>query len=371
MEHSKTLSHSEAPALFQCARFQSGGNDMFEEYANTGTLMHDYCENKVLGKDTKEIETQLEPEQIEACDESLVKISNLVENKMGSDYKIFTEMRIPILDGSGKELTFGTADLIFVKPGMVIGMDHKADLGFNSSKVDYRPQMESYALGLMQKFKISKVLWAESHIMSRKLKIYEITFDQATATFTAAWRRKHSKMKPQQCYFCRMCKNIVSCPAVIKTMEMVDCLYSDLKDTEDLFNPWKIFSSKKFSNILGICETIEQYQERTKKIVANVRKAALEFMKKSSIPYYRKHTKSSRKIKKIFEAQKKVNMPSDRFEKTLSLALGKFEKQFCEMKKESNPGMTKKKTDEILAEELFNIIEVSEPTISLKRVGTK
>ena len=110
--HSNTVPPSSAPALACCGNFlSSNDNEQFNQYASIGTLMHKYMENTINGVDTVDIEKELEEEQVEACNDMLVKLHAFALNQAGEGYFIETEQQIVINNEAGYYVTHGISDL--------------------------------------------------------------------------------------------------------------------------------------------------------------------------------------------------------------------------------------------------------------------
>lgn len=363
------MAPSSAPAIMQCACFESGGDreiNPFDDYASLGTDLHDYTEALQVDKEPPEIET-LTDEHKEKCEFAAAETKSFLKSIYPSA-KFEVERHVKILDIYGKVISEGTQDN-FAYPD--VGGDLKSGLDYKPYLHDYKPQQCFYSYGNMLEFKIDKMAWFEMYIMPGVLKQYELTNEECVATIRTVFQRKYSKYKkPQICYFCRMCSNILYCSAVNKSMKMIGDLYKDIPKPENVNKVGEIVDGKEMSQVLVFAKDVcKPYVARISKIVKLIEGAALALSESGvPIPYFKRVGKAKSFIEDFDEAFRLVpELTKEEFKKAMKLSMPQLAEQHYKKLKAVDSKMTKKSARNELEARLIHIIQTDEIKYSLER----
>ena len=288
MEHSKILSPSSAPALMECNDFESGQGD---EFTSKGQLLHEVTEAIFLKKDISKFDVSRTEKEL--CKVAAKEILQYVEFEIGEDFQFQTEIEVKIFDSEGKEITFGTADFVAWNDQGVVGSDLKSGFNFDLEAIDYKPQQKFYALGTMQKLRITKIKWCEFYIMPSKMKKYDLTYEQCVAGVTAVYQKKMCNPKiPRVCSFCDKCKKIMECKAVNTSLKKLDDQYYEVDVKKDFFTPEEIKDPVVIDDYLLFCDNIlKPYIKKLESVMKAVKTQGLKMLESGSLKNYGVMTK--------------------------------------------------------------------------------
>lgn len=361
------LSPSSAPALMQCACYESySGTDIFSD-ANKGTALHEYTEALIVGKAPADSEV-LDDGEKEKC-ETAAKNCIAFCRSYNMQCEIQIEQPVKIMDARGRVISEGTQDILSLPD---VGGDLKSGFDFKPKNHDYKPQQAFYALGRMQTLGVDRMHWFEYYIMPEKMITYDLTYDECVAIVRCVCLRKYDRdKKPQACYFCRNCKNILYCPAVNARVRMVSELYSDLPLPDKLETPGAVVSGDEMSVMLAFAKDIlKQYISRIDSIVKQIEAAALGLSDIGvPIPYYQRVGKSANVIEDFDRAFSLLpELPAEKFKSALKLSIPKLADIYYRMKKECGEKITQKNARNELEARLARVIVSGETTYSLERI---
>lgn len=360
------MSPSSGPAIMQCACYEGGYEDLnpFSD-ANIGNALHECCENMMNGIEPPNYEI-LTDEYKEKCETGVKEVRAFCQARY-PETKILTEQHVIIRDVYGNIISEGTQD-IWCPPD--IGGDWKSGLDYKSGKIDYKPQQAFYALGRMQQECIDKMQWFEYYLMPERLIPYEITKEECIAIVRSVYQRKYMvKKKPQICYFCRNCRNILYCPAVNKALKMIGDCYKDLPLPENINNPEEIIDGKVMSKVLIFAkDVLAQYTKRIVAVAAKVETAALKLADEGvPLPYWQLKGKASSFIEDIDEAYRLAPVQKEAFQKALKLSIPQLANAYWAQEKAKGNKISQKVARNQLEARLMSIIKIGEMKYSLER----
>jgi hypothetical protein len=327
VRHHPTLSPSSFQAIMECACFQSKGSS-----ADTGAgdEIHKYCAALVSAAHTHEPidldNVNLDTATQEDCVYMVKEALDFIRSNIPSAY-IEIEKGVTLYDDSLNVVTYGTRDIGAHNQDFVVVLDWKSCLDYDAEGKDHHEQTECYALCDMREHGIKKALCIEAFVKPRKLHPYWRTYDQCAATVECVVaRRNDPNRKPQACFYCKLCDNLLVCPAVNKRIAVIDACFPDLVSMEDNYTPEKITDPEIMSSAMVFAQsTIKPYAKRLVEMAERIETAALSFSEKKNIPAFVRVIKNgTKKIKDIPKAFLLSGIHEDLFPQALSLSIPKL-----------------------------------------------
>jgi hypothetical protein len=302
--HHKTLSPSSLPAIMQCACYAGRGES--DDDAAKGNQLHDATMDLCIDKKPK----GLEKSELEACEWAKTETLALFE-QYDSGEEIRMEEQLKVVNGKGVVISSGYAD--FNSTHVVI--DLKSGLDFRPDLHYYKPQLCDYALAVMQRSNIDRVLCVELYILPNKKREYWVTKTECeTIIACCIARRSNPDKKPLLNDYCKWCARLIWCSAVNAIAWRTVELYAKANGMEELFAcPEKITCAETVAQALTISKKIlKPLQER-------IEDAALKFSEKNQIPYYiRTKSNPREKIVDVRAAFNRLPLDNKEFSAALS-----------------------------------------------------
>ena len=304
-EHHSNLSPSSIAAIFQCACYYGSGED--SDDADKGNQLHDATQDLVAGKMPAE---GLNLSEKEACTWAAEEVHALF-SQYEPEAEIRIEEKLHIYNGIGKEISSGYADFNggALVPDLKSGLDYRPDLHY------HKPQLHTYALGVMQRDKIDRVLCVEIYILAKKKREYWVTKTECEATIaTAIARRRNPEKYPLVCDYCKWCARLMWCPAINNLAWRTVELYAKANGHEKLFAaPETIDCPEVMTQALTIAKKV------LTPLIKRIEDAALKLSEKKEIPYYvRTNTNGREKIADVRAAFNRLPFDNKEFCEALS-----------------------------------------------------
>jgi hypothetical protein len=337
-EHHPTLSPSSLPMLEQCPCFERGEDAAAlalepretVSYRDRGSELHKVFEHLLRGHEIpKEIVlTPNEKEQVEwAVD--YVKVHSSLEDPLE------IEQPLILLDETFSIVTFGTGDAV------------NGPRVFDLKTGDYHNywlQMACY--GLMQMDRIGCDLTNVYVMFSRfrNVHLLAITRDEATRKiFAVVQSVLDPNKKPKANPYCRWCRKVMTCPAVVKLLEGIDADHYEITGPEEL------------SRALTTARILTEWAKRIEIHAKNLALAGVE------IPYfYLKSRKGAREIMDVKRAYELSGLTPNQFIALCNLPIGALEDAISE-----DLGLSRSAAKKIVNERLAAVIQRRAPTVRL------
>jgi len=327
MKHHPTLSPSSFPAIMECACFQSKGGN-----ADTGAgdEIHKCCAALVNAAHTHEPivleNVNLDTATQEDCVYMVKEALNFIRSNIPSAY-IEIEKGVTLYDDNLNVVTYGTRDIGAHNEDFVVVLDWKGCLDFDAESKDHHEQLECYALCDMREHGLKKALCIEALVKPRKLHPYWRTYDQCAATVECVVARRNDPNRmPQACFYCKLCANLLVCPAVNKRIAVIDACFPDLVSMDDNYIPEKITDPEIMSSAMVFVQsTVKPYAKRLLEMAERIEAAALSFSEKQNIPAFVRVIKNGiKKVRDINKAFALSGIHEDLFPRALSLSIPKL-----------------------------------------------
>jgi len=231
-EHHKLLSPSSLPMLERCPCFESTPAG---EAAERGTIQHSALEHLIKNfklKPEKAEKASLKKFKLDSEEESQVrwafrKVLELVEEHGLPVDDIRQERRVTVVNNKFDQLTYGYIDI----DCRHILFDYKS-----GQQRDSEAQIMAYAAGVMQEGGIKNatayILYGKDAYAQR----YDFNIDQCMSRVEGIEKYvMNPDAKPLACEYCGWCKSHLTCPAVIKSMQIIGNTI-DPKDVDGLLS---------------------------------------------------------------------------------------------------------------------------------------
>lgn len=356
--HSVYLPPSSAPALLQCACYDSKKEATDDSII--GVQGHSLCEDLFVGREPEKY-SELSIYDIEDCKWAAEYAKNwCAANFPGETPQ--TECGLELVSDSGEKITAGTADLAL---SAGIG-DYKMLFDYLPEEHYYKPQMCFYALMIMRKNKTDSCKVLEIYIKPKKSKEYVVSYAEASAIVEAVILRKGAENPvPQPCDFCRMCSNLTACPAINERLFSVMERYSPVS-FDAIHDPTAIVDPRIMSQALVFvkriltpwCEAISDQ--------------ALAMSATQDIPYFILREKAGRKtISDSKEAFRIINGKYPSFDEDAFLNCSTFSISKAGELLAVLSGMAATKAKKEITEILTPVTDCGEPSKYLQMVVDK
>jgi hypothetical protein len=256
--------------------------------------MHEYVNPRVADEGEPVI-AGLEDSDIEDCEAIIPEIKHFFRENAG-DATISSEVKIEILDENMKEITFGSADLVS-NGDAVVGCDVKSGLDYKPWLHDYRGQIKAYALGRMQQKGARTAVWSIAFVRTRKIIVYQLTYEECEAAVYCAYQRKKDQYKvPQTCTHCKMCGEVIHCPAVNPGLALVVQAQKKPDLPASILHPDKITDPTEMSRAMVFCDDVlSAWIKRMTEMQDHVYDCALAMSEKTDLPFYARLVKKGTK----------------------------------------------------------------------------
>jgi len=131
---------------------------------------------------------------------------------------------------------------------------------------------------------------------------------------------------PQACFYCKLCANLLVCPAVNKRIAVIDACFPDLVSMDDNYIPEKITDPEIMSSAMVFVQsTVKPYAKRLLEMAERIEAAALSFSEKQNIPAFVRVIKNGiKKVRDINKAFALSGIHEDLFPRALSLSIPKL-----------------------------------------------
>ncbi len=303
--HHPNLSPSSISAIFQCACYTGRGES--DDDAEKGTTLHDYTQDIVAGKEPT---GKIELSEKEACAWAAEETLHIYE-QYDSDEEVRIEEKLLVHDGKDRVISSGYTDF----NSRVVVVDLKSGLDYRPDLHYHEPQLKTYALSNIQRYKIDQVLCVEIYILAKKKREYWVTRSECEATIAAAIARRNNPEKyPLVNDFCKWCGRLIWCQAINKLAWRTVELYAKANGQEELFAaPEKIDCPEAMAQALTIAKKI------LTPLIKRIEDAALKFTEDKEIPYYiRTKSNPREKIVDVRAAYNRLQLDNKEFCKALS-----------------------------------------------------
>jgi hypothetical protein len=307
-EHHPYLGPSSLPAILQCACYIGRGES--DDDAVKGNQIHDYTQDIVAGIDPNHGVYDLDGSEREACWWAADQLLSLFDMHSHGE-EIRMEERLETRDGSGRVISWGYADF---NGGCVVA-DLKSGLDWRPDLHWYKPQLCDYALAVMQRENIDRVLCAELYVMPNRKREYWVTRAECEAMIAAAIaRRRNPDKQPLANDYCKWCSRLIWCPAINALAWRTVELYAKAYGQEALMAaPEHIECPEVMAQALTIAKKIMT------PLVKRIEDAALKLSAKKEIPYYTRANSNAReKIVDVHSAFNRLPFDNKEFCRALS-----------------------------------------------------
>jgi hypothetical protein len=338
-DHHPTLAPSSLPMLEQCPCFERGEDaaalalEPREEtsYKDRGTLLHEVLAAALRDKPTQENEKLLTPNEIEQVKWAYdyVKVHSTTEHPLE------VEQRLVLIDNEFNIVTYGTGDA--VNGGNVFDLK-------TGDYHNYWLQMATY--GLMQMDRIGLNLATVFVMFSRFRNVHMLTIKREEATrkiMAVIASVLDPEKKPKANPYCRWCKKVMTCPAVVTLLEGITPENYEINDPEAL------------SLALRTARIMAEWSKRIELHAKNLALAGVE------IPYFfLKSRQGAREIMDVKRAYELAGLPPDEFIALCNLPVGALEAAIAARE---NIGITKAKKQ--VNEKLASVLRRKPPSVRL------
>lgn len=345
--HHLTMPPSAAPWLCICPRFVPRGDSQEDEDAAEGTRLHELFSQALLGTNKS---FHVQEEEIPDTDET-----ELI--RWARDY-VFTrvivlqptgvEILLPICEPDGREITFGHADYVHDEFDRVLVFDLKS----GHQEYNCHAQLNLYALGAMQRFKVMR---AECHVVRPRLKTamsWEIEYGPALDQALEIERAIADQDSPHvPCDGCAYCKRAldVACPALNERALAVAGGREDWPPLEN-YHASQICNARDMAKALTLADHMEDW-------ISGVKYQAREMILKNGaeIPGRKLQRRVTRSCPDIMGAYARLGLAPDEFIGACSMSLPNVEKAVAAKEKLSTA-----KAKAVVSERLAGLIESKE-----------
>jgi len=238
--------YHKCPLSYQLSK---GIKDIESEDANLGTLLHKAVENDDI---------EIAPLEHQWVVEFSLKYLDAVIKKHNPK-EIIKEKLISVKDETGKEISFGTADVVLVCDDYCVVLDWKMLFGVHTEAQE-NIQLAFYSLGLSQEYNVNKVTAILAQPQLRECSEYEFT---AFASILKLIKKIINKCKSPleelepnpSLETCKFCKGKVRCKAMKEnTYEVVGKQVFDIRVIDD----------SQLIELFEACKMVEKYQKVVK-----------------------------------------------------------------------------------------------------------
>jgi len=308
-KHHPTLSPSSFPALIACPCYKNDGEE--SDASKRGTRMHEALAEAFSPNETGKPnfhfdEKGMSPDMVEDVSWAMHEINSIIPK--GPPIEI--ETRVSVIGENFEEITFGSADIIC--GGLLIDLK-------TGEERDYRPQMEAYALGIMQKTGLGQVCVVLIYSKSRKSVQFLITKAEAEAIVSqVAQAVADPNKKPSPCDYCGWCASVAECPALTERAQAV------AKGREDWalvqYHSSKIAEPAEMSKALELAKLLSKWCEAVEHMATDM------VLSGKPIPGFKlKERSGNRNVVDIDGLFQAVGIPADKFLSACSVSLTKLE----------------------------------------------
>jgi len=315
LSHHPTLPPSSFPAFKKCPRFKSSARSTAA--ADEGTRQHKELENAII--------KNIEPEE-----EGLAWAFNHIKDtfeilKPDEDFEKaekLAEERIVIYDKYFNELSFGSADLIISN----ILFDLKSGMPRT-----YKPQLEMYCRGYMQRMLIDKMHVVELYPRTQASKNYEITLEECVKNSDEIIARvMNPELEANPNEYCKWCLNLLKCEKLNSAIGGYLKTF-DKEFPEDFLKQINL-KSLQSPDVLG--KSLSLWRTYMKPYGEYLEILAKEALDSGEIPTgYRVQTrKGKRQVNNIIEIFQNMDLPPETFLNCCTLSLTQLHKK-SKMKK--------------------------------------
>ncbi|MFA5714971.1 MAG: hypothetical protein WC998_04490 [Candidatus Paceibacterota bacterium] len=299
--HHPNLGPSSIPAILQCACFVGRGES--DDDANKGNEIHNHCQNLTAGIDAP---TTLDRGERDACGWAAGEVKAIFGTYAPGE-EIRIEEKHEVKDGSGRSVSWGYSDW----NGGAVVIDAKSGLDWRPDLHWYKPQLGTYALAIMQRSAVERVLCVELYVLPNRKREYWITKIECEAYIAAAiTRRRNPEKKPVCCDYCKWCGRLIWCTAVNALAWRTVELFAQASGKAELFaSPEQISCPETMAQALTVWKKIMV------PLGARIESAALALAQKlkpdgKELPYY--VLDNSRSRDKIVDVREAFNrLPFD------------------------------------------------------------
>ena len=355
LEHSKNLSPSSFPALAHCIFYDSTSRKI--SFGETGKSEHKLLE-VALTNGFVALSQALDPKEDNL--EALDRVKFAYEIICGETYERYVEEKLTLYDEDGKEITFGTADVVGFgkadgKPLLKI-LDYKS-----GDVVDCRLQLFCYALAAMQRFDCDR---AECFAIFGRLQYvrkWEVTRGTATALIHALIKQKINRSdvtdKHNPNRYCKYCEHLTKgCPVIAKIITSI---------TEAESN-WKLENYKHETNVCRNGEVAGKMYRLANLLIKyseHVKEDVKSFMQDGNdVEGFELAERTGKKsVPDIVAAFKAVEVDGLKFMSACTLSIPKLAKVYATEKT-----LSLKIARKEVESDLGKLIEVGEPTQIIK-----
>jgi hypothetical protein len=359
--HHPNLSPSSIVAILQCACYVGRGES--DDDANKGEQLHNATQDLVAGKKMSEI---LKLAEKEACSWAAEE-TQAYFGQYAPGEEIRIEEHLHVYDSAGREISSGYADF----NGGVVVLDLKSGLDYRPDLHYHKPQLHAYALAVMQRDNIDRVLCVELYIIAKRKREYWVTRTECEATVAAAIaRRRNPDKRPLVNDFCKWCGRLIWCPAINGLAWRTVELYAQANGQAALFAcPEQISCPETMAQALTIAKKV------MKPLIDRIETAALALSETKKLPYYvRINSNGREKIVDVRAAFNRLPFENAEFCRALSATPKGVAEVYAE--KFGVPESQARRTVNGLLEDLI-VIGESKPTLKpllhnqTKRSGRK
>lgn len=338
MEHHPTFSPSSFPMLKECPCFERAEDEaaMLLEptervsYRDRGSLLHEVFAERLLGR-LSEGEAHLTPQE----SEGIAWAIDYVLTNTTNEYPIEVEQQVVLMDDSFNVVTFGTGD--------VLNGSRLFDLKTGDYH-NYWLQIAIYALAQMDRLGLDEIM--ATVMFTRFKKVHELLIKRAeahTAIFAVVNAVLDPERKPKANPYCRWCKRILTCPAVVHLV------------TGEEIERYEIEEPNELSSALTRARLLKDWAS---KIEVQARRMALSG---TEIPGYElKSRQGAREIMDVKRAYELCGLSPDEFIILCNLPIGALEDAIA-LKEEIPKSHAKRQVNERLAA----VIRRKAPTVKL------
>lgn len=360
--HHPTLAPSSWPAIMQCAKFKSGGDDG-HNYDSIGTELHKVMECLAHKQPIPELK-HAEKDHIERCLEVWERAKRIVDQECPGHGELITEERTVLRDDNGEVVTYGTLDVNTHNETVLVVLDWKSGLSFNVNRYDHTPQLECYALSKMRELGLEKAVIIIGYIMPGIVKVSYTDYAQASAVADCVLaRRADENAYARRCQWCRYCSRLMWCPAVNNSTKLIHAGFRDL-DPETVLNPEEVVEPDQMSSLLLFAmDQLGPMADRINALRSLIIECGLRMVENNvTIPYFVKKVKTGVKVlERPAEAMKLLELSPEEFLSAAKISLPKLAKAY-----QQRAGGTLKAAREEMEGTLFELLKTPEPKATLE-----
>lgn len=305
-------------------------------YRDRGTEMHMVFEHLLRGHELpKKWDSAWRSALTPAEEEQVTWAADYVKAKVTTAHPLEIEQPLVLMDDDFNVITFGTGDAL------------NGPQLFDLKTGDYHNywlQMACYAL--MQMDRIGVDMATIDILFARHKNVHQqiVTRDDATRRVMAVVKAVlDPNKKPKANPYCRWCRKIMTCEAVVHLVSGVEHEHYEIRDPEQL------------SKALIAAKTIKEWAER---VEAYAKECALAGME---IPFfYLKSRAGAREVMDVRKAFELAQLPAELFLTLCNLPVGRLEDAIAE-----HEGVKKSAASKIVNTRLSEVIRRKSPTVHL------